>query len=123
MLEVRLDKVKGIATLEPNGELSKEDFTSASTIIDPYIEEYGELKGIIIHVQSFPGWESFSSLIAHLKFVKNHHKKVSRIAFATDSTIGSFAENIANHFVNAELKSFAFNELESCKNWILNGDD
>ena len=122
MLKIELDEVEGIAILEPDGELSESDFISASKIIDPYIESVGELRGIIIHVQSFPGWDSFSSLIAHLKFVREHHKKVSRIAFATDSPIGSFAENIASHFVNAEIKNFEFSELETSRKWVLDSD-
>jgi len=122
MLKIKLDEVEGIAILEPDGELLESDFISASKIIDPYIESVGELKGIIIHVQSFPGWDSFSSLIAHLKFVREHHKKVSRIAFATDSPIGGFAENIATHFVNAEIKNFEFSELETSRQWILDSD-
>ncbi len=122
MLKVELDEVEGIAILEPDGELSESDFISAAKIIDPYIENIGKLRGIIIHVQSFPGWDSFSSLIAHLKFVREHHKKVSRIAFATDSPIGSFAENVASHFVNAEIKNFEFGELETSKKWILDSD-
>jgi len=119
MLNIELDEVAGIAILAPDGKLSESDFISAAKIIDPYIESVGELKGIIIHVQSFPGWDSFSSLIAHLKFVRGHHKKVSRIAFATDSPIGSFAENIASHFVNAQIKNFEFSELEASRTWIL----
>jgi hypothetical protein len=119
MLKVELDEINGVAILEPDGELTESDFISAAKIIDPYIEGNGELKGIIISVQSFPGWDSFSSLIAHLKFVREHHKKVSRIAFVTDSPIGSFAERIANHFVNAEIKNFEFGALEEAKEWIL----
>ena len=119
MLKVELDEGVGIAILEPDSELSETDFISAAKIIDPYIENIGELKGIIIHVQSFPWWDSFSSLIAHLKFVREHHRKVSRIALATDSPMGSFAENIASHFVNAEIKKFSFGELEDSRKWIL----
>ena len=122
MLKVDLDEVEGIAILEPDGELSESDFYAAAKIIDPYLENFGELKGIIIHVKSFPGWDSFSSLIAHLKFVREHHRKVSRIAFATDSPIGSFAESIARHFVNAEIKNFDFSELETSRKWILDGE-
>ena len=122
MLKVDLDEAEGIAILEPDGELSESDFNSAAKIIDPYLENFGELKGIIIHVKSFPGWDSFSSLIAHLKFVREHHRKVSRIAFATDSPIGSFAESIARHFVNAEIKNFDFSELETSRKWILDGE-
>jgi hypothetical protein len=113
MLKIELDEVASIAILSPEGELVKSDFISVAKTIDPYIERVGELKGIIIHVQSFPGWDSFSSLIAHLKFVRAHHKKVSRIAFVTDSPIGRFAENIASHFVNAKIKNKQQFQLDS----------
>lgn len=98
MLKVELDEMNGVAILEPDDRLSERDFVSAARIIDPYIESTGELKGLIIHVQSFPGWDSFSLLIAHLKFVREHHEKVSRVAFVTDSPIAGFAEHIASHF-------------------------
>lgn len=123
MLTVNLNEIEGIATLEPDGELSEIDFKSAARIIDPYIEKSGKLNGIIIHVKSFPRWDSFSTLITHLKFIKEHHKKVSHVAFATDSPIGAFAEHVAGHFVSAQIKSFSFNELENSKKWILSGDD
>jgi len=122
MLKVDLDEVAGIATLEPEGELSEEDFSSAAKIIDPYIEKAGQLRGLIIHTKAFPGWDSFTALIAHLKFVKEHHQKVAYIAFATDSPVGAVAEKIASHFINAEIKKFAFIELDSARNWILAKD-
>ena len=122
MLKVNLSEAEGIAILEPDGELSESDFKTAVETIDPYIEKVGQLSGLIIHVKSFPGWDSFASFITHMKFVKQHHKKVSRIAFVTDSPIGSIAENIASHFVNAEIKNFSFDKLENAKKWIL-GDD
>lgn len=118
MLKVNLIEAEGIAILEPDGELSESDFKNAAKIIDPYIEKVGTLIGLIIHVRSFPGWDSFSSFITHMKFVKEHHKKVSRIAFVTNSPIGSIAEKIANHFVNAEIKNFPFGDLEASKKWI-----
>ncbi|HEY8037312.1 MAG TPA: STAS/SEC14 domain-containing protein [Methylobacter sp.] len=120
MLNVELDEVNGIATLMPNGALSEKDFETASNVIDPYIEKYGNLKGIIINTKSFPGWESFGSLIKHFKFIKEHHKKVSHIALVTDSVLGDFAEKIADHFVSAEIKHFAFDELNNARRWILN---
>jgi len=39
----------GIAILEPEGPLSKNDFESATSIIDPYIEDTNQLIGLIIH--------------------------------------------------------------------------
>lgn len=45
---------------------------------------------------------SFAALSSHLKFVKDHHKKIARIVLVTDSVLGNFAELIASHFVQAE---------------------
>ena len=120
MLSVTIDEANGIAILEPDGPLSKNDFESAARIIDPYIEENGQLNGLIIHTESFPGWDSFAALSSHLKFVKDHHKSISRVALSTDSVVGNFGETIASHFVNAEIKLFSFQGLEQAKEWISN---
>ena len=118
VLNINLDETRGIVVLEPAGRLSEADFHAAAGIIDPYLRNPGALAGIVIHVEDFPGWDSFSALVAHLKFVREHHRDVSRVAFATDSPVGSAAEKVARHFVNAEIKHFGFVELEAAKDWI-----
>lgn len=119
MLSVTIDEENYIAILEPDGPLTKGDFESATRIIDPYIEDNGQLNGLIIHTESFPGWKSFAALSSHLKFVREHHKKVTHVALSTDSVVGNFAEVIASHFVNAEIKLFSYQELEQAKDWVI----
>ena len=119
MLSVEIDEVNGLAILEPDGLLTKGDFESAAKVIDPYIENTDQFNGIIIHTESFPGWDSFAALASHLRFVKEHHKKISRVAISTNSVIGNFSEAVASHFVNAEIKLFSYQELEQAKDWII----
>jgi hypothetical protein len=119
MLNTILDQQRGIALLEPDGPLSKEDFQSAAAVIDPYIEKTGQLQGLIIHTESFPGWDSFQAMHSHMTFVKEHHRKVPRIAFVTDSVISNLAEKIGSHFVNADIKSFPYQDMDKAKAWIL----
>jgi hypothetical protein len=119
MMNITMDKENAIAILEPQDSLEKEDFDAAVKVIDPFIEEHGKLNGGIISPKSFPGWEDFSAMSRHFTFVKNHHKKVKRLAFVTDSLVGSIAENITGHFVEAEVKTFSFAEMEKAKKWIL----
>ena len=119
MLNVTLDEAEGIAILEPVGNWSAIDFESASNIIDPHIEKSGKLNGIIIHAESCPGWDSFSVLLEHLKFINEHHEKIFHVAIAMDTPIDGLAKYVANHFVNAQIRSFSFDELEKSKNWIL----
>ena len=120
MLNVNFDEVNNIAILEPDAELSKSDFTSAARIIDQYLGKSGELNGVIIHVKTFPGWDSFAALVSHLKFIKEHHKRVSHLAFVTDSPISIFAEHIGSHFINAEVKQFSFSEFDKSVKWVTN---
>ncbi len=119
MLSITLDKEEAIVTLEPDGPLKEEDFETAVKVIDPFIAEHGKLSGLIIAAESFPGWDDFSALAEHLKFIKNHHKKVKKLAFVTDSPIGIFAEKIGSHFVAAEVKEFPYAQRKEAREWIL----
>jgi len=119
MLSVKIDEEHLIVILEPKGALSERDFQAAATLIDPLIEKHGQLNGIMIHTKSFPGWESFAALCSHLRFVKNHHQKISRIALVTDSLLGHFAEDIASHFIKADIQSFSYQEYAEATNWVI----
>lgn len=122
MLNVKVDANYGLAILEPDGALTDNDFRLAAQLIDPVIEKNGSLKGLIIHSRSFPGWASFAALVSHLRFVREHHKSVQRLAFVTDSPVGSFAEAVGNHFISAQIRNFTFDEFEAARRWILFGE-
>lgn len=76
-------------------------------------------RGLIIHTRTFPGWDSFSAMHSHLAFVREHHKKIPRIAFVTDSVLRNLAETIGKHFVSAGIKSFQNQDLDRAKAWLL----
>ena len=118
MLHIELDREYGIAILEPNGELTVQDFELATKLLDPYIKEHGKLNGIIINTEEFPGWDSFGAMLTHFKFVKEHEQKISHIAIVTDSYIANFAEMIAAHFISAKIKHFPFDEFTTAESWI-----
>lgn len=118
MLHVELDEKTGIAVITPDGALSEVDFTNATSKIDPYIEQSGNLRGLIINAEKFPGWVSFGAMLEHFNFVREHHRKITHVAFVTDSAVGGIAEKIIEHFVSAEIKAFPFGQLEDAKRWI-----
>jgi len=119
MLNTILDTDTKILTLQPHGALKKEDFDNAVKVIDPFIKEHGKLNGVIIYTESFPGWDDFAAFNRHLKFIKNHHKEIKKLAFVTNSMVGEFGEMVSSHFVQAAIKSFEFDALNEAKAWIL----
>ena len=119
MSQIDLDHETGIATFTPEGTLSKDDFDAASRVVDQYLESHEKLNGLIIHTETFPGWESFGAMAEHLQFVRSHHKQLSHVALVTDSGFGDMAEKMAGHFISAEVKHFPYDQLSEAKDWML----
>jgi len=121
MLAVKIDKTNHIAVLEPDSPLTEKDFTGAARQVDALIAEFGKLNGIVIHAKAFPGWDSIAGLVAHLKFIRDHHKKLSRVALATESVAAHIAEIFATHFVAAEIKIFSYDDIDKARQWVIDG--
>jgi hypothetical protein len=118
MISFKLDEIAGVLTVRPEGKLEAQDFRALSEAVDPFIEEKGKLAGLIIETEKFPGWKEFAGMIEHLKFVRDHHREIARVALVTDSKIADVAQSLGKHFIKADIKHFPFKELESAKSWI-----
>ena len=118
MISFEIVKEDGIVIIEPSGALVQNDFDRLTREIDAFINEEGFVKGILIHTKDFPGWESFGAFTHHMTFIKDHHRKVKRVAAVTDSKFMSIAPAIANHFVSAEVKHFPYADMDAAKQWI-----
>jgi hypothetical protein len=119
MIEHNLDAASSILYLRPKGALEQADFEQIATTVDPHIQKTGGLAGLILEASAFPGWESLGAMAAHFRFVRDHHKKIRKIAIVTDSAMGNVAEHLASHFVSAEIKHFSAGEIEAAKRWVM----
>ena len=109
---------RGILILKPSDALRANDFTALAAVVDPYIEQHGGLKGLMIEAASFPGWENFGAMLSHLRFVRDHHRQIRRIAVVSDNKILTVAPKIASHFVSAEVRSFNASDRAAALVWI-----
>jgi stage II sporulation SpoAA-like protein len=120
MIDHNLDKTNSILYLRPKSALTEGDFVQLAKTVDPYIQEHGDLSGLIIEVAAFPGWESLGAMAGHFRFVRDHHKHIKKIGLVTDSPLGKVAEHLASHFVSAEIRRFPAGEVEAAKQWVMN---
>ena len=118
MLKHELLRDDGILILRPQGPLQADDFTSLASVVDPYLQEHSTLRGIMIDAQSFPGWDSFAALVSHLKFVRDHHRLIGKIAAVSDSPILSAVPQLAKHFVQADIRHFNANDRATALAWL-----
>lgn len=118
MIDAHLDPATSVLTLRPRSALEIRDFVDLAKTVDPQIEQHGDLAGLIIEAPHFPGWDSFGALVTHIRFVRNHHRHVTKIAVVTDSHLGDAAEHIASHFVAAEIRHFPADAMDEAREWI-----
>src|SRR5215472_7012169 len=63
-------------------------------------------------------WEGLAALIEHMRFVRDHHRNVDRVAVVTDSTILSIGPKVAEHFAHPEFKVFRSGEKANALAWL-----
>jgi hypothetical protein len=116
-LTYRLLPESGVLVVEPRGPLRREDFDALALAVDPWIETHGELRGVVVHAQDFPGWEDVGGFLRHVRFVRDHHRKIRRIALAAGGRLAGWAPTLAEHFVQAEVKHFDYGDLAPAIAW------
>ncbi len=118
MLNHQLMQEEGVLVLAPSGRLHADDFQDVARQVDIFMDTNGKLDGLLIEAESFPGWADFSAFISHIRFVREHHRYIRRIAFATDSHALSIFPQVASHFVAAEIKHFPYTSKVNALEWL-----
>jgi hypothetical protein len=106
MLNHELGRDDGILVVKPEEPIAAADFTTLASHVDAYLEQHGALRGVLIHARAFPGWKDFDALLAHQKFIKEHHRKIGKVAVVADDGFAMVMPFIASHFVHAQVKHF-----------------
>ena len=111
----------GVLVVEPQGRLEAADFDALALVADPWIAAHGGMNGLVIHIRESPGWD-FGGFVSHVKFVRDHHREIGRIALAADTKHAGIGPKLAEHFVAAKLRHFAYDELEAAIAWAGEGE-
>ncbi|MEQ8207241.1 MAG: STAS/SEC14 domain-containing protein [Woeseia sp.] len=117
-LEFEFREKRGVLILQPDGELDAADFSRIAHEIDPYVELMGKLRGVMIIAKHFPGWEDLSALAAHFRFVKDHRRKVKRLALVSDDKLMSTMPFLARHFLVEEASHFPMKKKNEALIWL-----
>jgi hypothetical protein len=121
MISAQLMRDEGILVVSPEDKLKSTDFERLRLLADPYIEEHGELKGLLIDAESFAGWEDFSSMLTHLQFVHNYQKSIKRVAAVTDNGFLAILPRVMDYFAVAEVRHFEYRDRDLAMNWLRTG--
>jgi hypothetical protein len=116
-LEFSLDRDTGVLVLQPHGQLEAADFERVAAEVDPLMKSRGDLAGMVIVAEAFPGWDNLSAITAHLRFVREHIGKIRRVALVTGSEFLAAVPQFAQHFVDAQVRRFPMDERDAAVAW------
>ena len=118
MLDFSIMKPEGILVLKPQGPLSKEDIAGLSAAVDSYLSDHAMLPGVLVQTKEFPGWADFGGLAAHMRFFRDHRKKIERVAVVTDSPLANVAQSVGSRITSAEFRKFPYPEEGQALDWL-----
>lgn len=107
-----------VLEVRPVGTLQEGDFQLLAGQVDPILAEYGPLVGLLVDGSDFAGWQSFASLVAHCRFIRDGHRHIHKVAVVSDHTLLGFMPRLVDHFVGAEVRPFALAERERALDWL-----
>ena len=118
MLNHELVHDLGIFVLAPAGRLETADIDEFARRVDPYIEKNGDLKGMMIYTETFSGWKEIASFGSYIKFIRDYHRSVEKVATVSNSKLLSMLQKIIGYFVNPKVRHFDFSEEEAALEWL-----
>lgn len=109
---------EGVLVVKPRGKLRAEDIDAVASVADSWLESgNGQLEGMVVVADRFPGWQGVDGFVHHLRFFRDHHRKIHRFALASEAPFAKVAPAVVDRFVSAEVKRFHRDEVERAVAW------
>ncbi|MEP6866925.1 MAG: STAS/SEC14 domain-containing protein [Novosphingobium sp.] len=112
-----------IVMLTPKGNLTAEDFSELSVAIDGYINGTDKIPNLVIHAGQLPNWDDFRAIKEHMRFVRNHHRLVKKVAIIGDTLALKALPLLMDHFVAAKIRRFSEAKIAEALIWAKSSED
>jgi SpoIIAA-like len=113
--EIVSDNVLRITAPE---KLKADDFQQIVPQVDSIISRYGRIR-LLIDATAFNGWENIAAFEHHAGFVKNHQKKVDRIAVIVGHDWQHWLVGAVRVFLHPEVKAYDKGHESEAMHWIV----
>jgi hypothetical protein len=118
MLKITDDEAHNCLVLEPTGPLTQRDLDALTERFDERVSETDRVPNLVIRAGGFPAWADFAALLKHLRFIREHHRLVERVAIVSDARALDLAPRLARRFVSADVRHFPAAGFEAALAWV-----
>ncbi len=105
--------------LKIEGKLDEADFQKIGANVDDLTKINGTIN-LLIDATAFEGWSNMKAAQTHFAFVRDHQKKISRIALVAGHEWQHWVAGIVSIFVHPEIKIFDADGIIQAESWLKN---
>ena len=98
-------------------KLKADDFRQIAPQVDSLISQHGQIR-LLIDASGFNGWENISAFEKHAGFVKNHQRKIERIAVIAGHDWQHWVIGAVRMFVHPQVKAYDKSHENEALRWI-----
>lgn len=110
-----------VLVLRPSGPIETDDISAVRAKVEALLEGGSHLAGLMIEAPGFPGWKDFAGMSSHLRFLRDHHRDIPRVAIVSDSRFLTALPKLARHFIGAEFRHFDAGDSGAALEWAAQG--
>lgn len=112
----------GVVIIDVSEPLRTEDFTLLAEVVDGWLTDHATLPGLVVHTRRVPGWATLGSLLRHVGFVRAHHRRVDRVALASDTRAAAVLPQVASRLLHPQVRAFGYERLDEAVAWASGKD-
>lgn len=106
-----------ILKLHITGTLQARDFAVAESQFNQMIAQAGKIN-VLVDALAFEGWEDMDAAKAHFHFLREHQKKVGRVAVVARHSWQHWLAMLAGVFVDPDIHTYDENEYDQAEIWV-----
>jgi hypothetical protein len=99
-------------------KLKADDFRQIAPQIDSLIQQHGKIR-LLIDASDFRGWENIAAFESHARFIKNHHRRVERVAVIAAHDWHHWLIGAVGMFLHPEVRAYDKSHESEALRWIV----
>jgi len=99
-------------------KLKADDFRQIAPQIESLIQQHGTIR-LLIDGCGFRGWENIAAFESHAGFIKNHHRRIERVAVIAAHDWQHWLIGAVRMFLHPEVRAYDKSHESEALRWIV----
>jgi SpoIIAA-like len=117
MIKTEIISANALKITAPD-KLKGDDFRQIAPQVDSLIRQHGQIR-LLIDASGFNGWENIAAFEHHAGFIKNHQRKVERIAVIAAHEWQHWLIGALRIFLHPQVRAYDKNHEREALKWIV----